>query len=242
MKILDYQAKQLKAKREQRWFLAEEIVYYLLQCLNIEKQESGYYKITQVLDMSEFMVDDIRKYIDLCDLSVLKNWAEENLKDKYDKTQMCSNTRDDKYLKRALLYCKDNGIVAEFNIEIEGFVLGPSHIDLESRYEEACLSRLEVYKLLGVQNYGYFIHIHDLQLYEQPKPLQKYMDKHYRKINENIRSLAICSAIENYQKYILVPVKKEELNKILTGRQTIVIKRGISKDIKNVVKLQNYII
>ena len=241
MKILDYQAKQLKAKREQRWFLAEEIVYYLLQRLKMEKQENGRYKITQVLDISEFIVEGIKNYIDLCDLSVLKNWAKENLKDKYDKTQMCSNTHDDKY-KKALLYCKEIGVVAEFNIEIEGFVLGSSHIDLESRYEEACLSRPGVYKLLGVQNYGYFIHIHDLQLYEQPKPLQKYMDKHYRKINENIRSLAICSAIENYQKYILVPVKKEELNKILTGQQTIVIKRGISKDIRNVVKLQNYII
>lgn len=141
-----------------------------------------------------------------------------------------------------MLYSKEIGVVAEFNIEIEEFVLGPSNIGLESRYEEACLSRFGVYKLLGVQNYDYFIHIHDLQLYEHPKPLQKYMDKHYRKINENIRRLAICSAIENYQKYILVPVKKEDLNKILAGQQTIVIKRGIFKDIKNIVKLQNYII
>ena len=128
--------------------------------------------------------------------------------------------------------CFLNGaIVAECDYEVEKLYWQEREVGYHTYYtdnlytdnveEMSCMSAKKLYSYLG-ENDGYAIHIKNV---EQLDELQR--------LSKTPRSIHIVHFLndkeERMYKYLLIPVKSEELCRLLNGEQTVIIRKKVLK-------------
>lgn len=105
--------------------------------------------------------------------------------------------------------------------------------------EKSCLTSDELFEYLGEDNEGYAIHINNLKTFDEPK---KYSDfttgdwVEYREgpvywIPEEIKKpfFGMIMQDSNHNDYILIIISAKEACRIFNGKQSIVLRKRISK-------------
>ena len=101
--------------------------------------------------------------------------------------------------------------------------------------ENSCMSSRELVSYLGNNNLKkdfYAIHIKNLHIFDEPKYLSDYNNKHGYRIYTSPQNM--CYAYDNIQltnKFIIISIKPEALCKILNGEKTIEIRKKLLKEI-----------
>ena len=137
-------------------------------------------------------------------------------------------------------------IVAECDFEVEEIMIGKSitvgfgevtfistpTLQLYDLSNNSCLSGKEIENYLGDKK-GYAIHIKNLHIFDEPNELFFYDGKskegvfyHLYKTPKNVMYVYDFDEL----KCILIPVKPEDLCKILNGEQTILVRRKLLKE------------
>lgn len=171
-----------------------------------------------------------------------------------DKNKPCRLLRKD--MDKTIYNCVKeqavNGkIVAECNFKVEVVDTVRSWCsteDYEEVYETGTLCYDELLRKSGMNNQelddylygeiGYAVHIKDIKIFENPKELSDYEYTRRVKGEPTLRAVlfeaprGMKKIIAGGTDAILLPIRPEELYRILNGEQTIIIKKRVLKEMK----------
>ena len=97
--------------------------------------------------------------------------------------------------------------------------------------EASCLKDNEMIKYLGKKG-GYAIHIKNLHIFDESKPLQLYssIQEEYKAIEKAPQNMCNAYYDEGTIHYILISIRPEWIVKILNGEKTIEVRKKIIKE------------